>query len=53
MRMLYDQIPVALQGFPSSEMCTLTGIDVYIHIDALEQPEEEMRLVTNCDRLPR
>jgi hypothetical protein len=53
MRMLYDRIPSALQGF-RSETCTLAGIGVYIYIDALERPEEEMRLVTAdvCDRLP-
>jgi hypothetical protein len=53
MRMLYDRIPTALSEFPSSETCTLGGIGIYISIDALERPEEEIWLVTKevCDIL--
>jgi hypothetical protein len=51
--MLYDQIPEALNQFPESETCTMGGITIYIWIDALERPEEEMWLVTKevCDIL--
>jgi hypothetical protein len=53
MKMLYDRIPEALNEFPESETCTLEGMTIYIWIDALERPEEEMWLVTKevCDIL--
>jgi hypothetical protein len=47
---LYDRIPEkVLRTYMDSKKCDLEGFSMSIHLDALEQPGEEKRLVTKAD----